>query len=63
MPPYKERLYAVLRFIKDTEDNYIRQMVMGHQRHRKDCAWHRIPRDCGNHLATGGLKLSRLPIW
>lgn len=36
MPPYKESLYAVLRLIKYTEDNYICQMVMGHQRRRKD---------------------------
>lgn len=36
MPPYKESLYAVLRIIKYTEDNYISQMVMGHQRLRKD---------------------------
>lgn len=36
MPPYKESLYAVLRLKQYTEDNYICQMVMGHQRRRKD---------------------------
>ena len=35
MPPYKESLYAVLRLKQYTEDNYICQMVMGHQRRRK----------------------------